>query len=89
MTEKKFELPQTNEALAELSDTLVNLNNVLAAKKNELKNTEKQNDALLRSREKQLELLKEASENVLGNIDEMIVKLDKVLENNGTGNDNN
>lgn len=89
MTEKKFELPQTNDALAELSDTLVNLNNVLAAKKNELKNTEKQNDALLRSREKQLELLKEASENVLGNIDEMIVKLDKVLENNGTGNDNN
>lgn len=89
MTEKKFELPQTNDALAELSDTLVNLNNVLAAKKNELKNVEKQNDALLKSREKQLVLLKEASENVLGNIDEMIVKLDKVLENNGTGNDNN
>lgn len=89
MTEKKFELPQTNDALAELSDTLVNLNNVLAAKKNELKNVEKQNDALLKSREKQLALLKEASENVLGNIDEMIVKLDKVLENNGTGNDNN
>lgn len=89
MTEKKFELPQTNDALAELSDTLVNLNNVLAAKKNELKNAEKQNDALLKSRERQLALLKEASENVLGNIDEMIVKLDKVLENNGTGNDNN
>ncbi len=89
MTEKKFELPQTNDALAELSDTLVNLNNVLAAKKNELKNVEKQNDALLKSREKKLALLKEASENVLGNIDEMIVKLDKVLENNGTGNDNN
>lgn len=89
MTEKKFELPQTNDALAELSDTLVNLNNVLAAKKNELKNIEKQNDALLKSREKQLALLKEASENVLGNIDKMIVKLDKVLENNGTGNDNN
>lgn len=88
MTEKKFELPQTNDALAELSDTLVNLNNVLAAK-NELKNAEKQNDALLKSRERQLALLKEASENVLGNIDEMIVKLDKVLENNGTGNDNN
>lgn len=89
MTEKKFELPQTNDALAELSDTLVNLNNVLAAKKNGLKNAEKQNDALLKSREKQLALLKEASENVLGNIDKMIVKLDKVLENNGTGNDNN
>ena len=89
MTDNFFELTRTNDALAELSDTLILLNNALAAKKNDLKALEKTHDAVLKKRENQLGILKDASENVLKNIDTMIEKLDKVLENNGSSNNNN
>ena len=36
-----------------------------------------------------LELLKNASQNIIHNIDSVISKLDKVLENDGTSNNNN
>ena len=80
MEAKNFEFANTNNALAELSEALVNLNAAVAAKKNDIKAQKKQEEALLKDRENRLEILKTSSENILQ---------DKVLENDGTSNDNN
>jgi len=89
MDAKKIDLARTNEALSALSEALTNLSTAAAAKKNDLKNAEKQQSALLKDRENRLEILTSSSENILHNIDEIIKKLDKVLDDNGSGNDNN
>lgn len=90
MTEaKKIELTQTENALAELSNVLVKLSDVLDEKKNAW-NAEKKNLANQAKEDSEnLELLKTASQNIIHNIDNVISKLDKVLENDGTSNDNN
>lgn len=89
MDAKKIDLARTNDALSALSEALNNLSTTVAAKKNDLKNDAKQQNALLKDRENRLEILTSSSENILSNIDEIIKKLDKVLDNNGTSNDNN
>ncbi len=89
MDAKKIDLARTNDALSALSEALNNLSTTVAAKKNDLKNDAKQQNALLKDRENRLEILTSSSENILSNIDEIIKKLDKVLDNNGSSNDNN
>lgn len=86
---KKIELSQTGNALAELSDVLVKLNSILDEKKDKLDAAQKSNEAELNDSNKRLEILKSSSQNIIKNIDAVIVKLDKVLENDGTSNNNN
>ena len=59
------------------------------AKKEELAATAKQQAAEIAKKETKLALLKESSAKVIGQIDGIIGKLDNILENNGSGNDNN
>ncbi len=89
MEAKKIDFSHTSEALSELSEALSNLSAATAAKKNELKNAEKQQGLLLKDRENRLEILTTSSENILSNIDGIIENLNKVLEDDGTSNDNN
>ena len=86
---KKIEFSQTNNALAELSDVLVKLNGILHEKKDKLALSQKKIEAERKDNSKRLEILKSSSENIIRNIDAVIMKLDKVLENDGTGNNNN
>ncbi len=86
---KKIEFSQTNNALAELSDVLVKLNGILDEKKDKLALSQKKIEAERKDNSKRLEILKSSSENIIRNIDAVIMKLDKVLENDGTGNNNN
>lgn len=86
---KKIELSQTGNALAELSDVLVKLNTILDEKKDRLGNAKRKSEAELSDNNKRLEMLKSSSQNIIKNIDAVIVKLDKVLENDGTSNNNN
>lgn len=86
---KKIELSQTGNALAELSDVLIKLNTILDEKKDQLDTAKKKQEAELGNNNKRLQILKSSSQNIIKNIDAVIVKLDKVLENNGTSNNNN
>lgn len=86
---KKIELSQTGNALAELSDVLVKLNTILDEKKDQLDTAKKKQEAELGDNNKRLQILKSSSQNIIKNIDAVIVKLDKVLENDGTSNNNN
>lgn len=86
---KKIEFSLTNNALAELSDVLVKLNEVIDEKKDKLALSQKKIDAEIKDNNKRLEILKSSSENIIKNIDAVITKLDKVLENDGSSNNNN
>jgi hypothetical protein len=86
---KKIELNHTNNALAELSDVLIKLNGVIDEKKNQISDIRKKQEAELIDNSKRLNILKNSSQNIIKNIDTVIMKLDKVLENDGTGNNNN
>lgn len=89
MSDKNFDLPQINQALADLSEVIIELNNAVAAKKAEIKNSVKATENQLKEKDAKLNILRESSQNVLDNIGTIITKLDKVLENNGSSNNNN
>ena len=89
MTEKNAELPQTSAAIAGLSDALARLNSAIGSKKDEMARKEKRYGAELKDSEARLELLKASSRKIIDNINTVMTRLDKVLENDGTSNDNN
>ena len=89
MTEKNAELPQKSAAIAGLSDALARLNSAIGSKKDELARKEKRYGAELKDSEARLELLKASSRKIIDNINTVMTRLDKVLENDGTSNDNN
>ncbi len=86
---KKIELNQTENALAELSDLLLKLNDTLDDKKNLLNSQKKEMISESKKNADNLLLLQETSQNLLHNIDHLISKLDKVLENDGASYNNN
>lgn len=86
---KKIEFAETNNALAELSEMLLLLGNAIDEKKAALAAEEKKLQTEAADSEKRLKILKDSSQNVINNIDSIINKLDKVLENDGSGNNNN
>lgn len=88
MDTKNLELSKTGNALADLNEALIKLNAVISAKKNELSGKDKKHQADLKEKEEKLDNLKASSEQIVGQIDGMINKLDKVLENDGTSNNN-
>lgn len=89
MEAKNSELSKTGDALADLNEALVMLNAVIAAKKTELAAKEERCKSELKNKEQKLTLLKKSSEKIIGQIDGVVNRLDKVLENNGSSNDNN
>lgn len=89
MTEKNSELPLTNSALEGLHQALDTLNSVLCDKSQQIAQSQKFYKKELDEREKQLNLLKTSSQNIMDNINSVISRLDKVLENDGSGYDNN
>lgn len=89
MTEKNVELPQTNAAIAGLSEALDKLNEVLSAKKEQLSAKDAKAKSQLKTSETNLALLKNTSEKIITNINAVMSRLDKVLENDVSSNDNN
>lgn len=85
---KKIEFNQTGNALAELSEVLVKLNSIIDEKKDQISSAQKKQESELNDNSKRLEILKTSSQNIINNIDAVITKLDKVLENDGTSNNN-
>lgn len=86
---KKIELSQTNSALAELSDVLLKLGGLIDEKKESVASAKQKLQDEADESLRRLELLKNSSQNIIGNIDTVISKLDKILENDGTSNNNN
>ncbi len=86
---KKIELNQTENALAELSNLLLKLNDKLDDKKNLLNSQKEERISESEKNADNLLLLQETSQNLLHNIDNIISKLDKVLENDGASYNNN
>ena len=79
---KKSDFSQTDDALAELNAALMHLSEAAEGKKREQQSEAKQKD-------QKLELLTESCTNIVSNIDGIINRLDKILEDNGTSNNNN
>ena len=86
MDAKNSELTKTADAIAALTEALAALGAAVAAKKEELAATAKQQAEEIAKKETKLALLKDSSTKVIGQIDGI---LDNILENNGSGNDNN
>lgn len=86
---QKFDFAMTNKELAELSVAIAGLNTALSAKKNELMGKGKTEELNNKEQRAKIELLQESSQNVVNNIDSVINKLNTILENNGTSNNNN
>lgn len=89
MDAKNSEMPRTADALAGLTEALSRLGAGIAAKKNELAEKDKTLAGQLEKKDSDIVLLKESSVKVIGQIDGIIGKLDNILENNGSGNNNN
>ncbi len=89
MENKNFNLPLTNQALAEFSATAARLEAALKAKQAELR-TERENSRAEHAQKAQsLGNLQETAAAVLQNMDGIISQIDNVLENNGSSNNNN
>lgn len=89
MDTKNSEMTKTADAIAALTEALAALGAAVAAKKEELAATAKQQAEEIAKKETKLALLKDSSTKVIGQIGGIIGKLDNILENNGSGNDNN
>ena len=87
--EKKPETDIPYVLVSNARSALAALGAAVEAKKEELAATAKQQAAEIAKKETKLALLKESSAKVIGQIDGIIGKLDNILENNGSGNDNN
>ncbi len=89
MDEKKISLPLVGEALTEMNNQIVALENAIElAHKKVMQESEAQ---LLAAAEKDKEIasLKESSIKALQGMESVINKLNSVLEQNGAGNNNN
>lgn len=89
MENKKIELQQTIQALAELSATTAALTAALKTKQEELRIRLAADNLALAQKEQSLADLQKQAAATLQGIDGIISQIDNVLENNGTGNDNN
>ena len=86
---KNSDFPQTDDAMAELNSALMHLGEVVESKKQEInvRTKDLQNEV---SQEKQkLDFLTESCNSIVANIDSIINRLDKVLEDDGASNNNN
>lgn len=75
--------------MAELNSALMHLSEIVEGKKQEIGARTKnlQNEA--KQEKQKLDFLAESCNSIVANIDGIINRLDKVLEDNGTSNNNN
>ncbi len=89
MTDKIVNLPRTGDAIAHLSEALHLLNQALDGKKSEWQRKEEKYKADIADNAERLEMLKTSSQKVVNNINQVMLKLDNVLKNDGASNSNN
>ena len=82
-------LPKTNEALAELSSALARLSLILDDKKKEISSNTQNLKSELSQKDKKIEMMKASYTKIIDNVDSVINRLDKVLEKDGSSNNNN
>ena len=89
MDEKKIDLPLTAEALVELNNLIVSIENTLdEAQKKVMQNAEA-NALACAQKDKEINALKESSLKALQGMESVINKLNSVLEQDGSSNNNN
>ena len=89
MDEKKIVLPLTDEALAELNNMAGALENAVEAAQKTAGLKAEACLAQIAEKDKKISELKEASLKALQGMDAVINKLNSVLEQDGSGNNNN
>lgn len=85
---KNADLPLTTDALAELSSALGRLSELATDKKQQQNLQNKKTVAEIKNKDLKIDLLKDSCNGIVANIDNIIERLDKVLESNGTSNNN-
>ncbi|MBQ8436070.1 MAG: hypothetical protein IJX20_00310 [Alphaproteobacteria bacterium] len=86
---KSNDFLQTNEALADLTAALLHLSETAEQKKQELSVREKNQQTELKNKNDIISTLTNSCTDIISNIDSIINRMDKVLENNGSSNSNN
>ena len=86
---KNSDFPQTDDAMAELNSALMHLGEVVESKKQEINVRTKDLQNEVKQEKQKLDFLTESCNSIVANIDGIINRLDKVLEDNGTSNNNN
>lgn len=89
MENKIFEFPQTSQAISALSADIVKIISALKTQRVDTESMVKQYKNTLQKKDKTLEALQQSSSEILNNLDGIISQLDKVLEENGSSNNNN
>ena len=89
MSNEKIELDQTKAAFAGLNDAVAKLDYLVVVKKDEITRKEKETTKKLKKNESDLSEMRIVSENTISNIDDIINKINRVLDKNGTDNNNN
>lgn len=86
---KNNDLPLTIDALADLSADLASLAELCKEKKQKIEKKETETSWNLKNKDIKIAVLQESCVEVVSNIDEIIKRLDRVMENNGTSNNYN
>lgn len=75
--------------MAELNSALMHLSEIVEGKKQEIGARTKNLQNEVKQEKQKLDFLAESCNSIVANIDGIINRLDKVLEDNGTSNNNN
>ncbi len=86
---KKSDFCQTQEALADLTAALLHLSETAELKKKEWQNRENNLKNEISSKDEAINLLTESCTDIINNIDGIISRMNKVLENDGASYSNN
>ena len=79
MNSKNITLEKTTIALKELNSALSECSSILSEKRINADQKDNEHKKLLDDANKKIELLKQGSKNTIDNINDLVVKLDKVL----------
>ena len=89
MDDKIFELPQTNQTISAMSADIATLLVSINAKKEQLRKKEQEYQETIKSKDIALSELQVSAEAALNTVDGVISQIYGMLENDGSGNDNN
>lgn len=89
MENKFFEFPKTSQAISALSADIVKIISSLKAQRIDAETAKQQCQDSLKAKDHALSILQQSSEVIIGSLDNIISQLDKVLEKDGTSNNNN
>lgn len=87
--EKKVNLVKSLEVCAEISNLLLDLENTINLKKKEISERNAAQKGVLLHKNQEIEALKKSSNQALASMEKIISKLNRVLEKDGSGNNNN